>query len=218
MGASAFENCNGLTSINISDSLASIANYTFNGCSGLTSITVPDKVVSIGDYAFDGCSALTSVTIGKSVNSIGNGAFAHSNGLTTVVSLATIPPRMGSGSFPFPNSCTVTVPCGSLEAYTSDRLWGQYFIGTMREDCASLETVSTKELSVYPNPAKNVIYLEFEALQDDTMLQIIDLDGREIETFLLAAGRKNLLIDVNNLPEGIYVLKLGNTAKKLIIE
>lgn len=218
MGASAFENCIGLTSINIPDSIASIENSTFNGCNALTSISIPDKVASIGDYAFDDCSALTSVTIGKSVTSIGDGAFGHSNGLTTVVSLATIPPQMGSGSFPFPNSCTVTVPCGSLEAYTSDGLWGQYFIGVIREDCASLETVSTTELSVYPNPAKNFICLEFEALQDDTMLQIIDLDGREIETFRLAAGRKNLRIDVNNLPAGIYVLKLGNTAKKLIIE
>ncbi len=218
MGASAFENCIGLTSINIPDSIASIENSTFNGCNALTSISIPDKVVSIGDYAFDDCSALTSVTIGKSVTSIGDGAFGHSNGLTTVVSLATIPPQMGSGSFPFPNSCTVTVPCGSLEAYTSDGLWGQYFIGVIREDCASLETVSTTELSVCPNPAKSFVNLEFEALKENTLLQILDLNGRILKAFDLKAGQETLQINVGELPKAAYTIILGNTTKKLIVE
>ena len=39
-------------------------------------------------------------------------------------------------AFPNPNSCNVTVPCGSLEAYTSSQ-WNNYFPNRIEEDCSS---------------------------------------------------------------------------------
>ena len=70
----AFEDCSGLTSITIPDSVTSIGNYTFYGCTGLTSVTIPDSVTSIGYDAFMHCTGLTSVTIPDSVTSIGSSA------------------------------------------------------------------------------------------------------------------------------------------------
>ena len=52
-----------------------IADNAFNDCRGLTSVTIPNSVTSIGDYAFRYCGSLTSVTIPNSVTSIGGGAF-----------------------------------------------------------------------------------------------------------------------------------------------
>ena len=52
-------------------SVTSIGAYAFLNCSGLTSVTIPNSVTSIGYSAFEGCSSLTSVTIGNSVTSIG---------------------------------------------------------------------------------------------------------------------------------------------------
>ena len=54
----AFDNCNNLTNITISDSVTSIGESAFSGCSGLTSITIPDSVTSIGGSAFFGCSGI----------------------------------------------------------------------------------------------------------------------------------------------------------------
>ncbi|MDO9256905.1 MAG: leucine-rich repeat protein [Bacteroidales bacterium] len=56
-------------------SVTSIGNYAFNQCAGLSSINIPGSVTSIGNYAFCGCTGLTSTTIPSSVKSIGKYAF-----------------------------------------------------------------------------------------------------------------------------------------------
>ena len=62
--------------------LTSIGASAFEGCSGLTSVEIPAGVISIGASAFEGCSGLTSVEIPASVTSIGFRAFADCSGLT----------------------------------------------------------------------------------------------------------------------------------------
>ena len=81
ISSSVFENCSGLTSITIPDSVKSIGERAFSGCSGLTSITIPDSVKRIGSSAFSGCSGLTSVIIGSGVESIGSSAFWGCSGI-----------------------------------------------------------------------------------------------------------------------------------------
>ena len=75
IGDYAFDSCDSLTSITISDSVTSIGNQAFQSCTSLTSVTIPDSVTSIGNYAFDNCSSLTSIIIPSSVTSMGTNAF-----------------------------------------------------------------------------------------------------------------------------------------------
>ena len=63
IGASAFKECGGLTSITIPNSVTSIGESAFRSCSSLTSVDIPNSVTSIGESAFRSCSGLTSVTI-----------------------------------------------------------------------------------------------------------------------------------------------------------
>ena len=79
-------------------------------------------------------------------------------------------------------------------------------------------TVDEKAFIFYPNPAKSFVNLEFKALKENTLLQILDLNGRKVRTFDLKAGQENLRIEIGNLPEGVYTIMLGNAAKKLIVE
>ena len=219
IGKWAFQSCSSLTSVTIPNSVTSIGNMAFAYCSGLTSVTIPNSVTSIGESAFEDCSGLTSVTIPNSVTSIGQSAFYGCNGLTSIVSNAVVPPALGNEVFTYPNSCNVTVPCGSLEAYTSSQ-WNNYFPNRIEEDCSSAlqEVESTREFVVYPNPARGFATVEFEALQERSLLIIADLGGRVIKTLDLSAGTESVRLDLRDLPSGVYTLMIGNTTKKLIVE
>ena len=59
---------------------------------------------------------------------------------------------------------------------------------------------------------------EFEALKENTLLQILDLNGRKIKTFDLKAARENLRIETGELPEEVCSVMPGNAAKKPTVE
>ena len=52
IGAGAFYECYGLTSVTIGNSVTTIGKGAFKGCNVLTSVTIPNSVTTIGDYAF----------------------------------------------------------------------------------------------------------------------------------------------------------------------
>lgn len=56
---------NEITEFVIPDGVESVGANAFSNCAGLTSVTFPDGLTSIGASAFEGCTALTSVTILK---------------------------------------------------------------------------------------------------------------------------------------------------------
>ena len=227
IGVGAFIGCNNLTILNfnafVCQDLGVIynnGNYYSSFGTSLTTVNIGDNVRKIPNNFVRGCSDLTSVTIGNSVMYIGDYAFYDCNNLLSLVSLATIPPTICDEAFPYPNVCVVTVPCGSLESYTTSTCrWGVFFPGYIQEDCASsLQEVNAREFALYPNPAKSFVNLEFEALKENTLLKILDINGRRVRTFDLKAGVETLRIDLGDLPKGVYTIMLGNTTKKLIVE
>ena len=80
----AFQNCTGLTSVTIPNSISTISNANFSGCTGLTSVTIPNSIITIGSGAFNSCSSLSSVSIPDSVTNIGISAFNSCSRLTSV--------------------------------------------------------------------------------------------------------------------------------------
>ena len=233
IGNDAFRNCSSLTSITIPNSVTSIGELAFFYCSDLTSVTIPNSVTSIGEQAFYNCSSLTSVsldmssipanlfpqstalqnlTLGENVTSIASGAFNNCSFLQNVTCLATTPPTLADNTvFPYPNIATLTVPCGSLEAYsTANSFWYMFFPDRIEEDCGGetgLEDLNTVEISFFPNPTNSKVTFN-QAIE---RIELMDLAGKTLRTF-----RNESEINIEQLPAGVYYLRLTNNEKQTL--
>lgn len=118
---SCFENCNGLTSIDIPSSVTSLGDHCFADCSGLTSIEIPSFVSSLGRMCFEDCSSLTSIKIPSSVTSLGENCFMCSFNLKSIY-FKGMDPKYLSEAF-IPTTCRIYV----LDEYLVDY---KYALGT----------------------------------------------------------------------------------------
>ena len=82
LGEEAFYGCGALSSVNLSDKLESVPNYTFSFCSSLMSVTLPSALKSIGDYAFQYCTNLSTIDGGNKLETIGSYAFLQCESLS----------------------------------------------------------------------------------------------------------------------------------------
>ena len=85
-----FENCSGLTSVTIPNTVTYIGMWAFRNCTGLTTLNFnADSCTAMGDYhehdqVFYGCNNLTTINIGNNVKIIPDQAFMYCTGLTSV--------------------------------------------------------------------------------------------------------------------------------------
>ena len=95
--------CRGeIQKVTIGAGVTSVGAYAFRNCTGLTSVTLPEGLQTIEENVFWECRALTHVTIPKSVTTIGKGAFVNCEKLANVTlpadaQLGTIGERAFSG-------------------------------------------------------------------------------------------------------------------------
>ena len=160
-------------------------------------------------------STLQNITLGENVASIASGAFNSYSFLQNVTCLATNPPALEDNTvFPYPNIASLTVPCGTLEAYSAPTsFWNMFFNGRISEDCnneggdSGLEDVEETQLSFYPNPTDSKITFSSTIER----IEVIDLTGKAILTFTNAKT-----IKIESLPAGAYYLRLTNNDKTII--
>ena len=80
----AFEDCTGITSVTIPDSVTEIGSYAFKGCSGLTEVEISTGITAIWHGAFQGCASLTTVIIPDGVTEIHSDAFEYCENLESL--------------------------------------------------------------------------------------------------------------------------------------
>ncbi|MCR4890879.1 MAG: leucine-rich repeat domain-containing protein [Lachnospiraceae bacterium] len=84
IGKEAFMGDRSLERIGLPKGLGSIGEKAFYGCNHLREVTIPEGTAAIGDSAFSMCTALKKVNIPKTLYKLGNGAFAGDTSLSEV--------------------------------------------------------------------------------------------------------------------------------------
>jgi len=95
---------------------------------------------------------------------------------------------------------------GETVSYNLSELRKAYF--TAPQD---VEEVDNQQLTIYPNPAKDV--LRINNLTDNQLVTIYSINGAVVKK-IIASGDTE--IDISNLNAGIYIIGVGNEFSKFI--
>ena len=99
LGQYAFQNCKNLTTVELPNSLTTIGSGAFSGCSNLSSWNYPRSLTSCDSTAiFNGCISLTQIIVPEGVTKIPNWTFNKASGLTSVTLPSTLT-EIGSSAF-----------------------------------------------------------------------------------------------------------------------
>lgn len=75
IGSSAFSRCSNLQTINIPTGVTELSSSIFSDCTKLEEVVMHNQITAIGSYAFSGCELLSRCTLPESITTIGNYAF-----------------------------------------------------------------------------------------------------------------------------------------------
>jgi hypothetical protein len=86
-------------------------------------------------------------------------------------------------------------------------------------EISELENEQKSELVVYPNPASTSITISCEALKGKRVLvSLYNMLGQEVLSTQSHFVQQKSSIDVSSLPRGVYLLKVGEWVRRLVVE
>jgi hypothetical protein len=91
------------------------------------------------------------------------------------------------------------------------------------EFTSSLFELEGNAVSVFPNPTSSILNVEFElGLEKEIQVELVDLSGTLVQNQRLGQSQKNLILDLENLSNGVYFLRLtsenGVLTEKILIQ
>jgi hypothetical protein len=85
---------------------------------------------------------------------------------------------------------------------------------------SGIETASTFDFKVFPNPAASQIFIQTETTSDDQLVEIRDLNGRVVYLGLFQ-NQRLIPISIPDIPSGIYLIRVhtkeGTANSKIMV-
>jgi hypothetical protein len=165
---------------------------------------------------------LTGTTLARVTSCTFNPSNANEIYLTTETQGLWMSSNINSGTPTFSN--VASYPFRQPERvffnpYNTNEIWVSSFGNGMKmglmnaTGVAEFSSNSENDFTIFPNPASSSINIITDAKQSLTIYSIL---GEKIGNWQLAVGKNE--IDISNISDGIYFLKIGNTVKKVIVQ
>ena len=184
-----YQNCTGLLSITIPNSVSTIGASAFYKCSGLISVSIQNGVKIIGDNAFNQCQGLESIVIPSSVTELYPFAFANCNNLSFVKVYHSTPLKLWGETFSNCDNAKLYVPIGSKYAYKYADYWKE-FKNILEFDATGIDEIAKQSSN------------EVEGSENDKAM-IFTIDGKRVD----------------NLKKGLNVIRMKDgTMRKVVVK
>lgn len=213
-----FIGCNNVTSINIGENVKRIPDFAFSDIPSLRGrIVIPDSVTYIGKRAFYHYinnwtqGDTIQVVLGSSVIEIGDTCFPqtyYNQKLKSVISHNNVPPIIHPATFFLnPNLVSLTVPCGTIEAYRAAYYW--YEFTDIRDNCTGIDNVEDSDMPRIYGVSQGIVV----AGAGGATVTVYDMLGRH-----MASATSQLSPLTFNLPSGVYMVRVGDRpARKVVV-
>lgn len=195
-----------LAKIDLPDNIQEIGAGAFQN-SKLTNITLPENISTINPYTFSGCSNLVAITIGDKVTEICDAAFEGISTTCTINIDAITPPKINQYAFTSNSTAIIIVPYGTSEEYQNKWANLKAISNLTFEEMKKGQTSLVTALECN-NPTVSISSNQIYAAADSP-IQIYSISGNKI-----AEGN---IISITVSP-GIYIIKIGTSAKKIIVK
>ena len=235
IGRSAFYDCSGLTSLELSNSITSIGDFAFYGCSGLSRLVLPNSITSIGEAVVYGCSNLTNLVIPNSVTSIGDHAMNRCSSLKNIFIPNSVE-SIGTYAFYGCSELQSVVMGNSVTAIGEGGFGGCDKLDTIKmlgeiPPTAFDNTFSNYDATLYVPIGSAGIYRSADVGTTFSLIEEFDITGIEhVETIVgkdvsVYTTNGKLVQQVPNyngaplrLPKGVYVVRAGKETKKVLVK
>ena len=181
-------------------------------------VTVAQAGISKFGFSFsaqkDDGTQLGTLTAGPGTNVVGTKYMSHKPTTTSGAngrkawSFKWTAPSAGTGSVSFYAAGNAS---NSMSNTAGDKIYSTKSVFVEKSDdtsTVSINEVQSRNISVYPNPAQNVVWLESEQPQ---VVRVINLKGELVKTVSIEKGKNE--VDITDLNYGVY--RIQNTEGSL---
>lgn len=87
-------------------------------------------------------------------------------------------------------------------------------------NCVGFETLSSSDISLYPNPASQLLTMEIPSNYRISSIEILDMQGRTIHVQAYNSSKGNYQVPISEISNGIYFISIctdqGNITKRFV--
>ena len=214
IGELALSYCTHTYNLKLNEGLETIQEAAFRYINNIKELVIPNSVKRIEGTFVTECHSLKTITLGTGLQSLGTYAFWYVDGLRYIYSLNPIPPKFDDQNISFDDTpvdqITLYVPIGSKSAYENAPGWNLFAGRIVEIDPTGIADVTTDGLSITVSNH----HIHVEGAKVGCFLNVYDLSGNKCMSVRITSGKVNINC---NVPNGVYVVRLGNVSKKVVL-